>query len=147
LNIIPNKASSFVSVIGYGTFITRRLWKGKLNIEVCLVKHFSRIQPPNNWFPYAIPSDKSFWALKFDISVEELEELDQYEGVPQNLFERQETYITLKSGKQISAFIYVPTLNTIITQKLTLDLDKYDRWKEEIKKYPEIIERFPELAF
>jgi hypothetical protein len=145
LNIILKKESVFVSVIGYGTFITQKLWKGKPNVEVCLVKHFSRIQPPNNWFPYAIPSDKSLWALKFDVQVEELDELDRYEGLPQNLFERKEIYIILKSGKQIPAFIYLPTPTTTVTQKLTLDLDLHDRWKEEIKKYPEIVEKFPEL--
>jgi len=28
---------------------------------------------------------------------------------------------------------------------IILDIDAEDRWKNEIKKYPELIEKFPEL--
>jgi len=139
----PINSSKLISVIGYGTFITQKLWKGKLNAEVCLVRNFSKIYPPNNWFPYVLPSKKLFKALKFDVTMEELEKLDRYEGVPENIFERIDVQIILKNGKQTYAFLYVPTYNTISTQNLTLDLS--DRWKEEIKKYPEIVEKFPEL--
>jgi gamma-glutamylcyclotransferase (GGCT)/AIG2-like uncharacterized protein YtfP len=145
LNNKPKNSPKLISVIGYGTFITQKLWKDKPNIEVCLVRNFSRIYPPNNWFPYVLPSKKSFRALKFEINEEELKKLDQYEGVPENIFERINVQIILKNGKRSFAFLYVPTYKTISTQNLTLDLDLRDRWKEELKKYPEIIKKFPEL--
>ena len=140
-----NSKSNLVSVVGYGTFITRKLWKGKYNVEVCLVSQFSRIKPLNSWFPYVLPSKSSFWALKFDIFYEELKVLDRYEGVPEAIFQRTEIKVTLKTGKQIPAYLYVPTKSTIFRENLSLELDLHDRWKEEIKKFPDIIHKFPEL--
>ena len=83
--------------------------------------------------------------MKFCISKEELKELDVYEGVSTGLFTRIETEIMLKNNRMTKAFIYVPTENTIISQKLTPEIDKNDKWKEEIKKIHEIVEKFPEL--
>jgi hypothetical protein len=143
----PINKSTLVSVIGYGTFITRKLWEGKCNVEVCMVRQFSRITPLNSWFPYIIPSENSFWALKFDIHYDDLKILDQYEGVSKWIFQRIEIKVRLKSGKEIPAFLYVPTNNTISKEKLSLELDLHDRWKEELKKYPEIIKKFPELLY
>ncbi len=146
--MIHNKSvdSNLVSIIGYGTFITRNLWKDKFNVEVCLVKNFTRVFPKNSWFPYALPSNNSFWALKFDVNQQELELLDSIEGVFDDLFERLITEVYLKNNKIFSAYIYIPTKKTIASQKLSLELDKNDQWKEEIKKYPEIVEKFPKLV-
>jgi hypothetical protein len=141
-NIIPN----LFSVVGYGTFITKYYWKDKFNVEVCKVLDYIRIFPQGYWFPYAIQCEgSSFWALKFDVYKQDLDNLDYYEGVHSNLFERVETQIILKDGKKLNAFIYVPSEETIIKEKLTLDIDKHDRWKEEIKNFPDIIKKFPEL--
>lgn len=137
--------SSFISIIGYGTFITRNLWKDKINVEVCTVKNFTRIYPKYSWFPYVLPSKGSFKALKFEVNEQELETLDQIEGVFEGLFKRVKTKIYLKNDRKSSAFIYIPTDKTIKSQKLTLELDKTDRWKEEIKKYFEIVNKFPKL--
>ena len=146
--MIHNKSvdSNLVSIIGYGTFITRNLWKDKFNVEICLVKNFTRVFPKNSWFPYALPSNNSFWALKFDVNQQELELLDSIEGVFDDLFERLITEVYLKNNKIFSAYIYIPTKKTIASQKLSLELDKNDQWKEEIKKYPEIVEKFPKLV-
>jgi gamma-glutamylcyclotransferase (GGCT)/AIG2-like uncharacterized protein YtfP len=137
--------SNFVSVIGYGIFITRNLWKDKANVEVCLVEKFTRIYPQSSWFPYALRSNGSFKALKFDVNKQELEVLDLIEGVKKGLFERVTTEIYLKNNQSSSAFMYVPTEETIVSQKLSLESDKTDRWKEEIKKIPEIVRKFPNL--
>jgi gamma-glutamylcyclotransferase (GGCT)/AIG2-like uncharacterized protein YtfP len=135
------------SVVGYGTFITRNYWKDKENVEVCKVMDFRRIFPKGNWFPYALPSNgDSFWALKFDVDLQQLERLDYYEGVQAGLYKRVKTEIFLKNKEKTKAFIYVPTQDTIESQKLSLEIDKEDRWKEEIKKNPEVVEKFPELV-
>ena len=137
--------SDFISVIGYGTFITSSLWKNKFNVEVCTVINFTRIFPKNNWFPYALKSAGSFKALKIDVTKEEIKLLDKIEGVNNGLFKRVMADILLKNNRPSSAFIYVPTEETIVSQKLTLESDKIDRWKEEIKKIPEIVRNFPDL--
>jgi len=137
--------SNFISVIGYGTFITLGHYKNKFNVEVCTVNNFTRIFPRNNWFPYALKSAGSFKALKFAVTKEEIKLLDEIEGVDSGLFKRVMVDILLKNNRSSSAFMYVPTEGTIVSQKLTLESDKIDRWKEEIKKIPEIVRNFPDL--
>ena len=137
--------SNFISIIGYGTFITLGHWKNKFNVEVCTVNSFTRIFSRNTWFPYALKSSGSFKALKFDVTKEELNILDKIEGVNSGLFKRVLVDILLKHKRSSSAFMYVPTEETIVSQKLTLESDKIDRWKEEIKKIPEIVRKFPDL--
>jgi len=140
-------STDFIPIIGYGTFITHGFWKDKRNVEVCVVKNFIRIFiPERNWFPYALPLKNSiFKALKFEVTKRELEALDVYEGVNSGLFKRLKTELVLKNDKQIEAFIYVPTTNTIISQRLTSELDRFDSWKKEIEKSPEVLKKFPEL--
>jgi len=137
--------SDLSSIIGYGTFITSNLWKDKPNVEVCLVKNFTRIYPKGSWFPYALRSNGSFKALKFDVNKQELETLDIIEGVYEGLFERVKTIIYLKNNTKSSALIYIPTDKTIKSQNLSLELDEIDRWKEEISKCSEVLKKFPEL--
>ncbi len=137
--------SNFISVVGYGVFLTRGFWKDKFNVEVCTIINFTRIFPRNSWFPYALKSSGSFKALKFDVSKEEIKILDKIEGVNNGLFKRVMVDILLKSNQFSSAFMYVPTEETIVSQKLTLESYKIDRWKEEIKKIPEIVRKFPDL--
>ena len=135
-----------ISVVGYGTFITKGHWKDKDNVEVCVVKDFVRILPRGNWFPYILPAKgSSFTALKFDVRKGQLKTLDQYEGVSVDLYDRVKTQVVLKNNEIVNAFIYIPTQKTIESQNLTPELDKNDRWREEIKKFPEIVKLFPEL--
>ncbi len=145
MNVNNAPDSNIISVVGYGTFITHGLWKDKFNVEVCTVINFSRIFPTNNWFPYALKSTGSFKALKFDVSKEEIHYLDDIEGVSNGLFKRVMVNILLKNSWSSSAFMYIPTEETIASQKLTLESDKIDRWKEEIKNIPEIVRNFPDL--
>ena len=136
----------FTSIVGYGTFITKSYWKDKEDVETCLVKDYVRIFPEGNWFPYILScKGASFWALKFNVSEKELDDLDQYEGVSANLFKRVETKVKLKNNEEIRAYLYVPTEETIESQNLSHEMDKIDRWKEEIKKIPDIVKEFPEL--
>lgn len=145
--MIANNSTSFglSSIIGYGTFITHNLWKDKANVEVCLVKNFTRIYPKGSWFPYALRSNGSFKALKFDVNKQELEALDIIEGVHDGLFERINISIYLKNNIKSIALIYIPTDKTIKLQNLSLELDEIDRWKEEISKCSEVLKKFPEL--
>ena len=110
------------------------------------MKNFIRILPEGNSFPYVLPSKYSnFWALKFDVDDLQLKKLDDYEGVPEDLFQRVEIEIILKSNRKSKAFIYIPTKKTILSQNLSLDLDTIDKWKIEIKKFSKIVKKFPEL--
>ena len=92
-----------------------------------------------------LKSSGSFKALKFDVTKEELNNLDKIEGVSTGLFKRVKVDILLKNNQISSVLIYAPTEETIVSQKLTLESDKIDRWKEEIKKIPEIVRNFPDL--
>ena len=133
--------------MGYGTFITKGHWKDKENVETCIVKDFVRIYPKSNWYPFILPAKgNSFKALKFDVEKGQLNALDLYEGVSADLYDRVETHVFLKNNDKINAFIYVPTQKTIESQGLTPEMDKIDRWREEIKKFPEIVKQFPELV-
>ena len=149
MSFLQNNSKSkckLISVIGYGTFITKGYWKNKQNVEVCVIKDFVRILPHENWFPYILPkSGSTFYALKFDITPNELELLDKYEGVDSGLFKRIKIKTQLKNGNNINAYIYIPTKKTILSQGLSFDLDKNDKWKQKIKKNLEIVKQFPEL--
>ncbi|MBD3197718.1 MAG: hypothetical protein GF317_21885 [Candidatus Lokiarchaeota archaeon] len=141
------KITEYSSVVGYGTFITKKLWKNKRNVEVCKVLNFTRIFPKENWFPYVLPKKgESFWGLLFDVTSSELKELDYYEGVDSGLYKRVTTVVKTKDKEDKKAFIYVPTEHTINRANLSLEIDTNDRWKEEIKKSQEIVDKFPELV-
>jgi len=141
-----NPPYNLVSVIGYGTFISRGIWRTKKNLEVCIVKDYVRIYPKGHWYPFILPSGgSSFYALKFDVTKEELRNLDFYEGISENHFKREIIEVYRKNNEKIQAYIYLPTDQLITKYKISVNLDEKDRWKEEIKKYPEIIEKFPEL--
>ncbi|MFX0019634.1 MAG: gamma-glutamylcyclotransferase family protein [Promethearchaeota archaeon] len=141
-----NPSYNLVSVIGYGTFISRGIWRTKRNVEVCLIEGYIRIYPEGFWYPCVLPSERSsFYALKFDVTKEELRYLDFYEGVSENYFKREIIEVYLKNNEKVQAYIYLPTDQLITKYKLSVNLDEKDRWKEEIKKDSEIIEKFPEL--
>ncbi|MFW9945231.1 MAG: gamma-glutamylcyclotransferase family protein [Candidatus Odinarchaeota archaeon] len=141
-----NPSSNLVSVIGYGTFISRGIWRTKKNVEICLVKDYIRIYPEGYWYPFILPSEgSSFFALKFDVKKEELKDLDFIEGVSENYFKREVIEVYRKNNEKIQAYIYLPTDQLITKNKLSVSLDDKDRWKEEIKNDSEIIEKFPEL--
>ena len=111
MNVNNSTSFNLISIVGYGIFITRNLWKDKANVEVCFVKNFTRIYPKGNWFPYALRSNGSFKALKFDVNKQELETLDIIEGVSERLFERVTTDIYLKNKMKSSAFITTSILS------------------------------------
>ncbi len=141
-------AQNKYSIVGYGTFITRGYWKNKSNVKICKVTGFRRILPKGNWFPFVLPDENSsFWALKFDVNEEELNQLDYYEGVAAGLYKRIKIDIQLKNGIKKEAFIYVPTQKTIQQQNLLLEMDKIDKWKEEIRKDSNLLRKFPELLY
>lgn len=136
------------TIVAYGTFITQKRWKNYVNVEVCLIRKFRRILPPGNWFPYVLPDIKSqFRGLRFDVNTSQLNQLDKFEGLDKGFFYRKNITVVLNDNSEVTADIYIPTEKTIILQNLSLDLDTEDKWKLEIKKYPDIIDLFPELIF
>jgi len=138
---------NLVSIIGYGTFITRGIWKNKKNVEVCIIKDYIRIFPEGNSFPFVLPSEgSSFYALKFDVTQDELKNLDFYEGVSENYFKRETILAYNKNKELFKAYLYVPTKIMIKNYNLSIEMDENDKWKEEIKKFPEILKVFPELG-
>jgi gamma-glutamylcyclotransferase (GGCT)/AIG2-like uncharacterized protein YtfP len=142
----PSEITSSKTIVGYGTFITSKKWSNYSNVEVCLIKGYRRILPPGNWFPYVLPDESSqFWGLKFEVTFGQLSQLDKFEGVDTNLYYRRTIQVVLKDKSEINADIYLPTETTVIREKLTLEMDNVDAWKFEMKKYKEIVERFPEL--
>ena len=141
-----NNDSNLISIVGYGTFITRGIWKDKRNVEVCLVQDFVRILPQESWFPYALPLKNAYFrALKFDVFESDLEYLDEYEGLHSGLFRRVKIEVTVKNEQKKEAHMYIPTDKTIKKYNLTPNIDKKDKWKDEIKKFPEVVKNFPEL--
>lgn len=133
--------------MGYGTFITRNHWRNKSNVKVCKVRNFRRILPKGNWFPYVLSQEgSSFWALKFDVSDNQLQRLDNYEGISEGLYRRVEIKVLLLDQSEEKAFIYVPTKTTIQKYGLSLEMDVNDNWIDEIKKHPDVVEKFPKLV-
>ncbi|GAI96159.1 unnamed protein product [marine sediment metagenome] len=134
------------TLVAYGTFITNNLWKNYENVEVCLVKNYRRILPPENWFPYVLPDiNAQFWGLKFEVNFDQLNQLDKFEGLDMGFFYRKIIKILLMNNSEIMVEIYIPTEKIIELENLSLDLDIEDRWKLEIKKHPDIIKQFPLL--
>ncbi len=148
-NAVPKAVpSKFVRVVGYGTFITRRTFERYKNLELCKVTGFKRVYPPRSGYPFALPCGEKdgFWALLFDVPVEELPSFDNYEGAP-ILYERKTISVQLKSSQMVSAEIYVASKKEIQDCNLTTTMDPTDRWRDVIKaKVPDLLEKFPELV-
>jgi gamma-glutamylcyclotransferase (GGCT)/AIG2-like uncharacterized protein YtfP len=145
LNQNPTRNKKLYSIVAYGTLITTGYWKDKVKVETCLIKHFSRILPRSFRFPVVLPSEKSFWGLKFDINHEQLLELDIYEGLDLGLFKREKIKVQLKDQSLKKAFIYRPTDGFVSVRNISLEEDECDRWKTIIKKDSELRNLFPEL--
>ena len=143
--IPPNK---LVHIVGYGTFITHRTYERYQNLQLCKVRGFKRVYPPRSGYPFAVPASEQdgFWALLFDIPVDQLPSFDNYEGAPV-LYERRTITVQLKSSDWVPAEIYVASQKEILEGKLSTSMDPTDRWRDVIKaKVPELVERFPELV-
>ncbi|MHA1732920.1 MAG: gamma-glutamylcyclotransferase family protein [Promethearchaeota archaeon] len=135
------------AVVGYGTFITRRLFETAENVEPALVRGFRRVLPPGNPFPFVLrdPDHAGFWALKFEVDLPRLFELDAYEGLDSGLYYRRKIPVLLRSGREVFAYIYVPTARTVREYRLDPDVDPDDAWKDHIARHLDIVDLFPEL--
>ena len=72
--------------------------------------------------------------------------MDFYEGVSENYFKREFILACNTNKEPFKAYLYVPTEIMIKKYNLSIEMDKNDKWKEEIKKFPEILKLFPELG-
>ncbi len=135
-------------VVGYGTFITRRLWKQHPTRQVCWVLGHRRVYDPRFApFPFAIKSaDSSFLGILFPATESELERLDYYEGVDSGLYYRKTCTVRLAGTNQIeSAWIYLPTEKTSSRPGFPWT-DTVDLWMiDVILKDPELRSLFKEF--
>jgi len=117
-------------IVGYGTFITNKMFKLTKDVKVCFVPKCRRIYIPSEHFPFALedPSKDGFFALLFKVEHKEFKRLDFYEGVDAGLFYRKEISILVKKDIKTydkeKAFIYLPTEQSISDHNITLDRDK-----------------------
>lgn len=134
-------------MIGYGTFITNQTYSEAKQVFVCKLRNYRRLWFGTTIYPFIIP-DKEFaglHALCFTLDKERLPSLDKYEGVEAGLYTREEIEVELESGDFCQAFIYIPTQKCINEYELTSTKDPNDSWMNEIKKTPEIGDKFPKL--
>ncbi len=138
-------------IVGYGTFITNKMFKFSKDVKICFVPKCRRIYITSEHFPFALddPSNEGFFALLFKVEHKEFKRLDYYEGVDAGLFYRKKVSILVKKDLtnyvKKRAFIYLPTEQSISDHNLTLDCDKEDGWIEKIRAIPDVCEKFPEL--
>ena len=143
-------------IFGYGTFITRKMYKDKRNVEVAYLPDYFRVfRPQLDWFPYIIHKDEiknveinvnpGFWGLIFEVNSEKLVNLDRYEGSGV-LYKRIYINCFLKDGKKEKTFIYYPKDEIIRDYNLVSFISFGDLWREKIIiEFPEIVIEFPEL--
>lgn len=102
------------SVFGYGTFITKQMYKGKQNVRAAYLPNYYRVYRPQDWFPYILMDDNSFrnvksgfWGLLFYVTENELRHLDQYEGEG-SIYRRIRVDGLEKTGEETEFFVYYP---------------------------------------
>ncbi|MFX0136451.1 MAG: gamma-glutamylcyclotransferase family protein [Candidatus Hodarchaeota archaeon] len=153
-----------IKMIGYGTFIIRSA-SGESIFKVIgtgSIKNFVRIYHPKFeemgvFYPFAVPTEKNskLKALVYDISVEDLKELDFYEGVP-HLFQRTSCKVLLSDGKEIDTLIYIPSRSTceelkdrlklILNDEELKEMWEKDLWLKKLKEDYPLVERiYPKL--
>ncbi|MBD3352412.1 MAG: hypothetical protein GF364_13070 [Candidatus Lokiarchaeota archaeon] len=142
-------------VFGYGTFITKKIYKDKNNVQPAYLPRYFRVYRPRDWFPYVIKSSDcndsvdfkpGFWGLVFQVNKSELTELDLYEGEG-SLYKRISEQFLLPDGSKIDAFLYYPMKNTIRRYNLMDYIRLGDLWRKKIiEEHPDIVKEFPQLA-
>jgi hypothetical protein len=142
------------TMVGYGTFITRRMFRPDSHPRVVTITGFRRVFNPRiAGFPFVLPDPcGSFKGIAFDVKTDdELREKDRYEscrGDPtvdgEGLYFRMLANIIEADGTTTKAWIYVPTKMTRDRDNVTLDMDTEDKWIDVIKR--ENVTEFPDLV-
>lgn len=138
---------NMVFMIGYGTFITNQTYIDAKSVYVCKLKNYHRLWLKTTIYPFVLPDPdyKGIHALCFTVEKERLPSLDKYEGVEAGLYKRKQIDVELLNGDTCEGFIYIPTQKCIDEFHLSFDKDPHDAWLEEIRKMPEIAQKYPEL--
>lgn len=139
-------------IFGYGTFITKKLYKSSFNVQPAYLSGYFRIYSPNHWFPFIVKDNgnykkfkSGFWGLIFEVDQKELAYLDMYESEGQ-LYDRIIERVVLKSGQLVECYLYYPTQKIIEDNNLYELIQLGDGWRQKIiNEFPEIISEFPEL--
>lgn len=143
------------TMVGYGTFITKRFYSRQKNVRVVTVNGFRRIYDKFiAWYPFVLPDPNgSFKGLAFDVvSDNELRYLDGYEGCGDDptidgdgLYFRMPVDIVDTDGSIVKAWIYAPTTKTRVRTRISLETDGKDSWIDVIKEQADL-ESFPGLV-
>ena len=131
-------------MVGYGTFITRMMFRKDSNSRVVTVKGFRRVFDPHlAGFPFVLPDPaSSFKGIVFDVKdATELRSKDGYEGCHGDplkddenagLYYRAQTEIVDTDGVTKKAWIYVPSKRTREQYHVDLGMDVKDSWQGRI---------------
>ncbi|MFX1451913.1 MAG: gamma-glutamylcyclotransferase family protein [Promethearchaeota archaeon] len=153
-----------ITLIGYGTFIIRSATGENIFkvVDIGLINNFVRIYHPKFaelgvFYPFAVPTKKNstLKALVYNVAVEDLQELDFYEGVP-HLFERIHCKVLLSDGEELQTQIYIPSKSTCEQLKERLKLimnieEIKEMWEKDLwlkcleEQYPLTKEIYPKL--
>jgi len=139
-----------MKIFGYGTFITSGIYQNFENVRAAYLPGYLRVLRPTDPFPYVLKDDsntppKGFWGLVFEVTPDQLVDLDYYEG---SLYERIQVECMYNDRRKEFITIYYPTKRSIKYYKLTEYIVDFDPWQEKIKTdHPEIVEEFPELVW
>lgn len=139
-------------VFGYGTFITKQVYKDKEKVRPAYLPDYFRVYRPQDWFPYVLRDDDShpevksgFWGLLFKVNDEELRNLDIYEGEGR-LYRRIKANGLEKNGDEAEFYIYYPMDSTIREMNLHQYVSSGDLWRQKIiDEHPGIIQDYPQL--
>ena len=141
-----------LKIFGYGTFITLKLYENKGNVRPAFLPNYFRVLNPGQEFPFIIKdnglygSKSGFWGLVFEINNSELENLDRYEGKG-FLYDRITETVVYGDKSEDSVMTYYPREELISSYNLKKLIDLGDLWMAKIvEDYPEIIEKYPDLA-
>lgn len=140
-------------VFGYGTFITKKLYRNRRNVKSAFLPRYFRISKHSDLYPYILkdkgqyPDRKSgFWGLTFDVNDRELQDLDNYELLG-TLYDRILESCLFTDGTKKPVSLYYPTQAIINKYELNQLIPLGDLWQKRIvEKFPEIIQEFPELS-
>ena len=97
-----------MKIFGYGTFITRGIYREYPNIRAAYLLGFIRIHRPVDPFPYILsneynPKIRGFWGLVFEVDDRGLDQLDYYEG---SLYSRLHVTVQYPNKSKESVMVY-----------------------------------------
>ena len=97
---------SSIKIFSYGTLQKSKFSRGKETKSATLTGPYEIMQSPS---PLLIELNKGNFVIKgtlFEVDQDEIDEIDDYEGLP-HLFKREQKTVTLEDGTKEIAWIYL----------------------------------------